>query len=107
MPNPISFFFQNFYMVPSLLLLNVVAMFRFEHDRKQFAAWDFRVGILFDVIYKDISEEDYNRFSEAKVQDNVKAVQEAIMKLRWSCHLLPVKDDVKTLINLLELFRPD
>ncbi|MEM2128985.1 MAG: ATP-grasp domain-containing protein [Candidatus Bathyarchaeia archaeon] len=82
-------------------------MFRFERGRRQVASWDFRVGIIFDIIYKDISEEDYSRFSEAKIQDNVKAVQEAIMKLRWSCHLLPVKDDVKTLINLLELFRPD
>jgi len=82
-------------------------MFRFERGRRRLANWDFRVGILFDVIYNDVFEEDNNHFSEPKVQDNVKAVQEAIMKLRWSCHLLPVKDDIKTLINSLELFRPD
>ena len=39
--------------------------------------------------------------------DHVKAVQKAIMKLQLSCHLLPVKEDVRFLIDSIKLFRPD
>jgi len=88
-----------------LFWVNVV--FRFERTRKYLAALDLRVGILFNVIPDVAYRENIDHVSEAKVQDHVKAVQEAVMKLRLSCHLLPVKDDIKFLIDSLELFRPD
>jgi len=66
---------------------------------------DLRIGILFNIIPD--SKEKNDHVPEDWVLDHVKAVQKAIMKLKLSCYLLPVKDDVRILIDSLELFRPD
>ncbi len=89
------------------LSLRVNAVFSFGRTQKYLATRDLRVGILFNIIPNPSSKEKTDRIPEDWVMDHVKAVQAAVMKLQLSCHLLPVKDDVKFLIKSLELFRPD
>ena len=80
-------------------------MSRFKRTRSYLSARDLRIGILFNIIPDPKEKKD--RVPEDWVLDHVKFVQKAIMKLQLSCHLLPVKDDVKILIDSLELYRPD
>lgn len=74
---------------------------------KYLSTRDLKVGILFNIILNPSSKEKTDHAHEDWIMDHVKAVQKAIMKLQLSCHLLPVKEDVRFLIDSIKLFRPD
>ncbi|MEM2111260.1 MAG: hypothetical protein QXX08_05205, partial [Candidatus Bathyarchaeia archaeon] len=104
-------FRQNLYVEIAILINSYLfkgdIVLRFRRSRNYLASLGLRVGILFNVVAVPARKGDIDYISEAEVQDQVKAVQEAIMKLGLACHMFPVSNDVRTLVSSLELHKPD
>ncbi len=68
---------------------------------------DIRVGILFNLPAKPSRGEDEDYVAEAEVEDQVKAVQEALEKLDLEYRKFPLEEEVENLVRELRLYKPD
>lgn len=66
-----------------------------------------RVGILFNIPVRPKRGEEVDYLAEVNVLDQVRAVQEALTKLGFDHHLLPLEDDIEELIRSLRTHKLD
>jgi len=65
-----------------------------------------RVGILFNLPTKPARGEDIDYTSAAEVEDQVKAVQDALRKLNLKFQKFPLKGDILSFIKALKMYAP-
>jgi len=70
-------------------------------------ALNLKVGILFNFLVKPSRGEDADYVSEAEVEDQAEAVQDALRKLDLQHQIFPLKDDIESFIRALKTYKPD
>ncbi|MEM2214716.1 MAG: ATP-grasp domain-containing protein [Candidatus Nezhaarchaeales archaeon] len=65
------------------------------------------VGILFNVPVRPKKGEDADYLAEVNVLDQVKAVEEALVRLGFNYQLFPLRDDIGEIIKSLRAHKPD
>ncbi len=66
-----------------------------------------RVGILFNVPVGPKKGRDVDYLAEVEVLDQVRAVEDAVVRLGFHCELFPLRDDLEDVIKSLKARRPD
>jgi len=66
-----------------------------------------KVGILFNVPASPKRGRDVDYLAEVDVLDQVRAVEDAVVKLGFHCELFPLRDDVEGVVRSLKARRPD
>ena len=66
-----------------------------------------RVGILFNVPIGPERGRGVDYLAEADVLDQVRAVEDAVVRLGFHCELFPLRDDLEEVVRSLKLRRPD
>jgi D-alanine-D-alanine ligase len=70
-------------------------------------ALTIKVGILFNVPVGPKRGRDVDYLAEADVLDQVRAVEDAVIKLGFRCELFPLRDDLEEVVRSLKARRPD
>ncbi|MDH5815274.1 MAG: ATP-grasp domain-containing protein [Candidatus Nezhaarchaeota archaeon] len=65
------------------------------------------VGILFNVPVRSEKGEEVDYIAEVNVLDQVKAVEDALMKLGFNYQLFPLRDDIEETIKSIKASKPD
>ncbi|MEM2876291.1 MAG: ATP-grasp domain-containing protein [Candidatus Bathyarchaeia archaeon] len=66
-----------------------------------------KVGVLFNLPTKPSRGEEIDYIAEAGIEDQVEAVQDALMRLDLQHQLFPLEGDVEALVRALKLHKPD
>jgi D-alanine-D-alanine ligase len=66
-----------------------------------------KVGILFNIPVGPRRERNLDYLAEADVLDQVRAVENAVVKLGFYCELFPLQNDLEEVIKSLKARRPD
>jgi D-alanine-D-alanine ligase len=66
-----------------------------------------KIGVLFNSPVKPLRGEEIDYLAEVEVLDQVSAVQDALARLGFQCHLLPIRDDLEEIVKSFKACRPD
>jgi len=76
-------------------------------EKKPSKASDSKVGVLFNLPTGPCRGEEIDYLAEAEVEEQAEAVQEALEKMGFECLMLPLKDDIESLVKDFKMRRPD
>ena len=94
------------YQIYSRLFLNGTEMIKSGQKRRSDKR-NLKVGILFNVPVGSSKGETIDYISEAEVEDQVEAIQDALKKLGFVHQLFPLKDDVEHFVKELNEHKSD